>query len=70
MTPEQKRIWYEWRKMHFHIQTLNITIEGQDPYTSAGWVEMNNECDELNTQMAELEDENIQWLPAMIANEF
>jgi hypothetical protein len=37
---------------------------------SEKWTAATKELDELNRQMAELEDENDPWLAEFIANEF
>jgi hypothetical protein len=55
--------------MHFHIQTLISSLETMDTY-SEKWTAATKELDELNRQMAELEDENDPWLAEFIANEF
>ena len=69
MTTEQKRIWYNWRWMHFHTQTLVSSLETMDTY-SEKWTSATQELDELNRQMAELEDENEPWLQELITSEF
>jgi len=69
MTTEEKRIWYEWRRMHFRIETLKANYEGL-AYHSPEAYAIEQELNELNAQMADLEDTNEPWLPELIASEF
>jgi hypothetical protein len=69
LTLEQKRIWYDWRRMHFRVATLIENLENAE-YHSHTSVAIQRELDELNRQMAELEDENDPWLAELITNEF
>jgi len=69
LTDEQKRIWFEWRRMHFHVQTLATSLDNMDTY-SEKWTATTRELDELNAQMADLEDVYDPWLTELITNEF
>jgi hypothetical protein len=69
MTNEEKRIWYEWRRMHFRIETLKVNHD-ELAYHSPGAYAIEQELNELNAQMADLEDANEPWLPELIASEF
>lgn len=69
LTTEQKRIWYNWRLMHFRCATLVENLDRAE-YHSQTSIAIQRELDELNSQMAELEDDNDPWLAELIANEF
>lgn len=69
MDATKKSIWYEWRRMYYRSRTLMVTLDGMDTY-EPGYVVISNELDELNSQMAELEDDNDPWLAELISDEF
>ena len=69
MDAAKKSIWYEWRRMYYRSRTLMVTLDGMDTY-ERGYVVISNELDELNSQMAELEDDNDPWLAELISDEF
>jgi hypothetical protein len=66
---EMNRIWCEWKRMHFRSKTLLAQLETIDEWSALGGTIM-RELDELNTQMAQLEDNNEDWLTEMVINEF
>jgi hypothetical protein len=68
MEPENKKIWNAWKLMHYHSVTLMSQLESLS-YHSPLSFSIQNELNELNRQMAEMEDAN-EWLPKEIANEF
>ena len=68
MDSENKKIWFEWRRMHFRGKTLLARLDVIDEWSAEGGA-ISRELDELNAQMADLEDDNSGWLPELIQNE-
>jgi hypothetical protein len=68
MDATQKKIWYQWRLMHFRAQTLAAQLELTAYHSNMGYA-IQQELTELNGQMAEIEDEH-DWLAPVIADSF
>jgi hypothetical protein len=58
--------------MHFRGATLiaQLEVEEDNHYGSLLSARISAELEELDTQMANLEDDNEEWLPERIAEEF
>ena len=65
---ENKKIWLEWRRMHFHGKTLLARLDVIDEWSAEGGA-ISRELDEINAQLADMEDDNSGWLPELIQNE-